>query len=217
MDRLDSRSEASASAELASRVRALLQASIDLKKEVMDQHSDVIVRMAEKVSSSLQNGGKVLLCGNGGSAADAQHLATELLIRLRSGVDRDGLPALALATDASSITACGNDYSFDHYYERMTNTLGRPGDVLIGITTSGQSENIVRALSAAQRKGMVSMGLLGGDGGRAVEHCDIALVVPSAITGRVQEAHIAIGHALIELVEDLLLDAGYLKTRVEAR
>ena len=217
MDRLDSRSEASVSAELASRVRALLQASIDLKKEVMDQHSDVIVRMAEKVSSSLQNGGKVLLCGNGGSAADAQHLATELLIRLRSGVDRDGLPALALATDASSITACGNDYSFDHYYERMTNTLGRPGDVLIGITTSGQSENIVRALSAAQRKGMVSMGLLGGDGGRAVEHCDIALVVPSAITGRVQEAHIAIGHALMELVEDLLLDAGYLKRRVEAR
>jgi D-sedoheptulose 7-phosphate isomerase len=206
-----------ASTELASRVRALLQASIDLKKEVMDQHSEVIVRMAEKVSSSLQNGGKVLLCGNGGSAADAQHLATELLIRLRSGVDRDGLPALALATDTSSMTACANDYSFEHYYERMTCALGRPGDVLIGISTSGRSENIVRALSAARRKRMVSMGLLGGDGGGAVEHCDIALVVPSAITGRVQEAHIAIGHALMELVEDLLLEAGYLKTRAEAR
>jgi D-sedoheptulose 7-phosphate isomerase len=190
-----------ASTELASRVRALLQASIDLKKEVMDQHSEVIVRMAEKVSSSLQNGGKVLLCGNGGSAADAQHLATELL----------------LATDTSSMTACANDYSFEHYYERMTCALGRPGDVLIGISTSGRSENIVRALSAARRKRMVSMGLLGGDGGGAVEHCDIALVVPSAITGRVQEAHIAIGHALMELVEDLLLEAGYLKTRAEAR
>ena len=197
-------------AELAAKTRSLLQASIALKQKVMETEVDVIVRMAEVICQSLQQGGKVLLCGNGGSAADAQHLAAELLVRLRRHVNREGIPALALATDTSSLTACGNDYSFEVYYERMVQALGKPDDVLIGITTSGTSSNVVRALRAAREKGIVTIGLLGGDGGSALAECDLALVVPSAVTGRIQETHITIGHALIELVEDLLLERGYL-------
>jgi len=196
--------------ELAEKVHSLLQASIDLKRKVMDKQVDIIVHMAEAICQSLQHGGKVLLCGNGGSAADAQHLATELLIRLRPHINRQGIPALALATDASSLTASGNDYGFETHYERMTRALGKPDDVLIGITTSGKSPNIVRALRAAREKKMVTIGLLGGDGGSTLAECDIALVVPSKLTGRIQETHITIGHALIELVEDLLLERGYL-------
>ena len=197
-------------AELAAKTRSLLQTSISLKQKVMETEVDVIVRMAEVICQSLQQGGKVLLCGNGGSAADAQHLAAELLVRLRRHVNREGIPALALATDTSSLTACGNDYSFEVYYERMVQALGKPDDVLIGITTSGTSSNVVRALRTAREKGIVTIGLLGGDGGSALAECDLALVVPSAVTGRIQETHITIGHALIELVEDLLLERGYL-------
>ena len=213
VDRLDPSDDilsADARAELASRTRSLLQVSIALKQQVMETQADVIVCMAEAIYQSLRQGGKILLCGNGGSAADAQHLAAELLVRLRPHVNREGIPALALATDTSSLTACSNDYGFEVYYERMIRTLGRPGDVLIGITTSGRSPNVVRALRAAREKGMATIGLLGGDGGPALAECDLALVVPSTATGRVQETHIAVGHALMELVEDLLLERGYL-------
>jgi len=197
--------------ELESRVRALFQASITLKQQVIEAHTGTIVEMSAVICQSLQRGGKVLLCGNGGSAADAQHLAAELLVRLRPHVNRAGIPALALAVDTSSLTACGNDYSFDVYYERLVRALGRPGDVLVGITTSGKSPNIMRALRAAREMNMVTLGLLGGDGGTALAECDLALVVPSDITGRIQEAHITIGHALMELVEDFLLESGYLE------
>jgi D-sedoheptulose 7-phosphate isomerase len=146
-----------------------------------------------------------LLCGNGGSAADAQHLAAEMLVRLRPDVNRDGVPAIALAMDPSSMTACGNDYSFEVYFERMTRALGRPGDVLIGITTSGKSPNVIKAMQAARQIGMTTLGLLGGNGGPALAECDMALVVPSTETGRIQEGHIAIGHALMELIEDGLI------------
>src|SRR6185437_15464479 len=154
---------------------------------------------------ALANGGKLLLCGNGGSAADAQHLAAEMLVRLRPDVNRDGMPAIALALDSSSMTACGNDYSFEVYFERMTRALGRKGDVLIGITTSGRSPNVIKALHAARQMGIKTLGFLGGDGGVALAECDLALVVPSTETGRIQESHIAIGHALMELVEDGLI------------
>ncbi len=202
-------------AELVSRTRALLQASIALKQQVMETQADTIVRMTQAIFQSLWQGGKVLLCGNGGSAADAQHLAAELLVRLRPHVSREGIPALALATDTSSLTACGNDYGFEVYYERMARTLGRPGDVLIGITTSGKSPNVIRALRTAREKGMVTIGLLGGDGGPALVECDLALVVPSTVVGRIQETHIAVGHALMELVEDLLVESGYLDAQVK--
>lgn len=199
--------------QLVSKTRSMFAASIAVKQEVMESQVEIVVQMAELISRSLQNGGKLLLCGNGGSAADAQHLAAELLVRLRPQVDRDGIPALALATDTSSLTACGNDYSFEVYYERLVTTLGKPGDVLMGITTSGRSSNIVRALHAARAREMVTLGLLGSGGGDALAECDLALVVPSDTTARIQEAHITIGHALMELVEDLLFDSAFLASR----
>jgi len=186
-----------------------MQASVDLTQTVIESYAETIAGMANLISESLIRGGKVLLCGNGGSAADAQHLAAELLVRLRPDVNRDGIPALSLATDTSSLTACGNDYSFEEYYARLVRALGRPGDVLIGITTSGRSPNIVRALRAAREKQMTALGLLGDKGGAALAECDVALVVPSNITGRVQESHIAIGHALMEVVEELLVRRGF--------
>lgn len=209
-DLFDSGLSANVQFELESRVRTLFEASIALKQQVMERQAGTIVRMAEAICQSLRGGGKVLLCGNGGSAADAQHLAGELLVRLRPHVNRQGIPALALAMDTSSLTACGNDYSFEVYYERITHVLGKPGDVLIGISTSGKSPNVVRALRAARERGMVTVGFLGGDGAPALDECDLALVVPSTVTGRIQETHITVGHALMELVEDLLLDTGYL-------
>jgi D-sedoheptulose 7-phosphate isomerase len=162
-----------------------------------------VARIAHVIADAVAAGGKLLLCGNGGSAADAQHLAAEFLVRLRPHVNRNPLPALALATDTSSITACANDYEYDAYFERMTMALGRRGDVLVGITTSGRSPSVVRALRAAQAAGLVTVGLLGGAGRPALDFCDAAIVVPSEETGRIQEAHITIGHALLELVEDL--------------
>ena len=193
--------------------RAVFEASIEVKRAVVESHLDTLVLMAEVIATSLAGGGKLLLCGNGGSASDAQHLATELLVRLRSEVDRDGLPALALAVDSSSLTACGNDYSFEHYYERMTRTLGKPGDVLLGISTSGKSANVIRALRTARAGGMAALGFLGGDGGPALAECDLAFVVPSKATGRIQESHITAGHALLEMVEDLLLERGHIAAK----
>ena len=189
--------------DLAARVRRALEESARLKQEIARTQAEAITATAGVIYQTLLRGRKLLLCGNGGSAADAQHLAAELLVRLRPHIDRQALPAIALAMDTSSLTACGNDYDFKLYYERMVEALGHAGDVLIGITTSGNSENIVRALAAARRKGLTTIGLLGGDGGRALAHCDHALVVPSPTTARIQEAHITIGHALMELVEDL--------------
>lgn len=195
-DRTDSRADA---------VRDLFRRSMELKQKLIAGHADQVVAMADACIDSLCGGGKLLLCGNGGSAADAQHLAAEMLVRLRPDVDRDGVPAIALTLDPSSMTACGNDYAFEVYFERMTRALGRPGDVLIGITTSGRSPNVIKAMQAAGQIGMKRLGLLGGTGGAALAECDLALVVPSTETGRIQEAHIAIGHALMELIEDGLI------------
>ena len=189
----------------AQSVRGMFRRSMELKQKLIDGHADRVVEMADLCIASLCKGGKLLLCGNGGSAADAQHLAAELLVRLRPDVNREGVPAIALAMDASSMTACGNDYSFEVFYERMTRALGRPGDVLIGITTSSKSPNVIKAMQAARQIGMKTVGLLGGTGGAALAECDLALVVPSTETGRIQEGHIAIGHALMELIEDGLI------------
>ena len=186
-------------------VRELFERSIDVKKEVAAHSAATIVDIACALVMSLRHGGKILLCGNGGSAADAQHLAAELLVRLRPHIDRDALPALSLASDMSSITACANDYTYDGFFERMVKALGNPPDVLIGITTTGRSPSIVRALRAARARKMTTVGLLGGDGMPALDACDIALVVPSTETGRIQESHITAGHAVLELVEDLWL------------
>ena len=195
----------------AEQVRDLLRRSIAVKEKLIAGHADAVVRLADLCVDTIVGGGKLMLCGNGGSAADAQHLAAELPVRLRPQVERDGLPAIALAMDSSAMTACGNDYSFEIFYERMVRALGRKGDVLLAITTSGRSPNIIHALKAARAIGIRTAGLLGGDGGTALAECDEALVVPGCETGRVQEAHIALGHALMELIEDGLLIRGLLK------
>ncbi|WP_348771492.1 D-sedoheptulose 7-phosphate isomerase [Azospirillum sp. SYSU D00513] len=197
--------------DLAAQARALFEGSIATKKAVLESGQlDSLAVMALRLADALSKGGRLLLCGNGGSAADAQHLAAELLVRLRSSVNRQGLPAIALTMDSSTLTACGNDYGYEVLFERMVETLGQPGDVLLGITTSGRSPNVIRALKAAQRRGILTLGFLGGDGGPALADCEIAFVVPSADTARIQESHITAGHALMEMVEDLLLTSGYL-------
>ncbi len=203
-------SDATARAEY---VRDMLRRSIAVKEKLIAGHCETLVRLADICIAAITSGGKLMFCGNGGSAADAQHLAAELLVRLRPHVDRDGLPAIALAMDSSAMTACGNDYSYEIFYERMVKALGRRGDVLIAITTSGKSPNVIRALKAARERGIVALGFLGGSGGLALQECDDALIVPDTETGRIQEGHIAMGHALMELIEDGLLDRGAI-TRV---
>ncbi|MBL4613778.1 MAG: SIS domain-containing protein [Magnetovibrio sp.] len=160
--------------------------------------------MAQIAGQSLDNGGKVMFCGNGGSAADAQHIAAELVVRLRSDRDRDALAAMTLVQDTSTLTACANDYGYDYIFERPLRALGRQGDVLVGITTSGDSTNVLKAMQAAKEMGITVFGFLGGSGGQATALCDEAFVVPAQDTGRIQEAHITAGHILVELIEDVL-------------
>lgn len=186
--------------------------SIELKQKVLlEGHAQILVKMASTIGYALQSGGKLLICGNGGSAADAQHLAAELLIRLRPHMNRQSLPAIALAMDTSTITACGNDFGFEVLYERLVQGLGTAKDVLLGITTSGRSPNIVRALKMAQIMGITTLGFLGNNGGEALHACDLSFVVPSKDVGRIQETHITAGHAVMEMVEEIMLEQGKLQ------
>ena len=162
------------------------------------------------IADSIASGGKLLLCGNGGSAADAQHLAAEFLVRLTSDVNRQSIPALALAQDTSTLTACINDYGPDDIFKRVFSSLSTTGDTLLAITTSGNSRNIIETLKLAKEKGIFSLGFLGNGGGEALSYCDLAFVVPSKITGRIQESHITAGHALLQYIEDSLLEKGWL-------
>lgn len=164
--------------------------------------SDAFGHLADACTNSLENGGKILFFGNGGSAADAQHLAAELVVRYR--VNGRALAALALTTDTSTLTACANDYSYDDIFSRQVEALARPGDVAIGITTSGSSPNVLKALEAARRMGCVAAGLSGRDGGKLVGLADPLIVVPSKVTARIQEMHILIGHALCDVLEQRL-------------
>jgi D-sedoheptulose 7-phosphate isomerase len=185
--------------------------SIEVKKQILQKETcKALSLMCSEISDSIQKGKKIMLCGNGGSAADAQHLAAEMLIRLRPSNNREGVAAMALAQDISTITACGNDFSYEVLYERVLTSLGKKGDCLIGITTSGNSKNIILAMKAANKMGIKVFGFLGGDGGEAVNFCDNAFIVPSFNTGRIQEAHITAGHALMECIEDDLIEQGYL-------
>ena len=186
-------------------IQALFERSIATKQATITSCLPAMGRIATLFANSLKNGGKLLFCGNGGSAADAQHLAAELLVRLRPHVNRPPIAALALALDSSSMTACGNDYSYEEFYARMVEGLGKPGDVLVGITTSGKSPNVCRAFETARRLGLKNVGFLGCGGGPALPLCDEALVVPSDETGRIQEVHITAGHAILEVVEEKLL------------
>ena len=164
---------------------------------------DAIVRAASLIVKTLRSGGKVLLCGNGGSPADCQHMAAEFVSRLTKDFERQGLPAIALTTDTSFLTAYANDCGFGGVFERQVETLGRPGDTLLGISTSGNSTNVIRAVEAARRSGMHTVALTGG-GGHLAQAADVPVSVPSDDTQYVQEAHLAIEHILCGLVERAL-------------
>ena len=192
-------------------IKVIFEDSIKTKRKLLDDdYLNILAEMGDSITESIKRGGKLLLCGNGGSAADAQHLAAEFLIRLRPKNNRAGIPALTLAQDTYTITACGNDFGYDVLYERMVQTLGKEGDCLIAITTSGNSENVIRAMKIAKDMGIEVLGFLGSEGGKALEFCNKAFVVPSDNTGRIQEAHITAGHAVMEYVEDRLVEDGYL-------
>lgn len=178
-----------------------LKASADTKQLIAEQCTDVIVKAADLLIRTLNGGGKILLCGNGGSAADAQHLAAEFVIRMDPAIKRPGIPAVALSTDTSVLTAGANDIGYDNVFARWVEALGRPGDVLIAISTSGNSENVNRALAQARTAGMATIGLLGKDGGTTRGLVDVAIVVPSNSTQRIQEGHITIGHILCGMIE----------------
>jgi D-sedoheptulose 7-phosphate isomerase len=187
------------------RFTAMMTRSADLKQRIATELADAVIRVVDACEASLRGGGKLMFCGNGGSAADAQHLATEMLIRLRPKSERQSIAALALTLDPAMLTACGNDYGYDRVFERPLRGLGRRGDVLFGITTSGRSMNVIRALQAAREMGIVTVGLLGGTGEPALTECDLALLVPDTETARIQECHISLGHAVLELLEDRLI------------
>jgi len=156
------------------------------------------------ILKKIKMGGKLLLCGNGGSASDAQHLAAEYLVRLRPKVNRKPLPAISLAQDTSTLTACGNDYLFDDIFLRPFQALANKHDVLICLTTSGNSKNIIKVLKEAKKRKISTLGFLGNQGGKAKKFCDVKLIVNSRVTARIQESHIFLGHFILEIVEKML-------------
>lgn len=180
-------------------IEKMLKESIDVKQKMLDMHKDTIARIVDVICNALENGNKVLWCGNGGSAADAQHLACELVSKFY--VDRKALPSLALTTNTSILTAIANDYDFDRVFVRQVEALGRKGDVLVGISTSGNSKNVIAAMKKAKEMGIITIGFTGETGGAMKEMCDILLNVPSKDTPRIQEAHITAGHIICYLVE----------------
>jgi len=185
---------------LHDRMMELLKKSAEVKLRVAESCGREILLAADMISDCFRTGGKLLLCGNGGSAADCQHMAAEFVSRLSSEFERPGLPAIALTTDSSFLTAYANDSGFEGVFERQVQALGKSEDVLIAISTSGNSKNVVRAVERASEMGLKSIGLLGSEG-RLSGQCDVAIAVPDPSTQHIQEAHLAIEHVLCELVE----------------
>ena len=182
-----------------------LQESVSVKEAVAREKIGEIEAIAELIIDTYRHGGKVIFLGNGGSAADAQHLAGELVGRFLR--ERQALPAIALGTNTSTLTALANDYSYDIVFSRQVEALVAERDVVVGISTSGDSPSVVKAIELAKQKGAKTVGLTGGGGGRLAEVADLALVVPSGSTPRIQEAHITIGHIICEMVEKELASA----------
>ncbi len=187
------------------RIKALARESAQVKERFFEAHAEDVARAAELMIVALRAGHKVLFFGNGGSAADAQHLAAELVNRYRR--ERPALAALALTTDTSILTSIANDTAFEEVFSRQIEALGEPGDVAVALSTSGRSPNVVRAVETARRLGLRTIGLLGRDGGLVGQLVDVPLVVPSEETARIQETHITLGHILCELIESAFGDA----------
>ena len=187
-------------------IESLLQRELQEHRETCEATArmlrDPFVASLALLEDAVRKGGKILLFGNGGSAADAQHIAAEFVIRYTA--DRAPIAAIALSTDTSALTACGNDWGFDAIFERQVEALGRPEDVAVGISTSSNSPNVLRALRKAREMGLKTLGFGGGSGGQLPSLCDALIVVPSAVTARIQEMHITIGHMLCKTLEQRL-------------
>lgn len=189
-------------------LKSFIRENVSLHKKLIKSEKKLTFAV-EKIYNTINSGKKVLICGNGGSAADAQHLAAEFLIRLRPQVNRKAFPVMSLAQDTSTITACGNDIGFKKIFSRTLSALGNRGDILIAISTSGNSPNIINVLKESKKKGIFSISFLGNSGGKAKKYSDLNIIVPSKITARIQECHIFLGHYLFEEVENLLIKKKY--------
>ena len=187
---------------MSERLSEIVNESLETKRKFFAGHSSEVERAAEMISATLASGGKLLIFGNGGSAADAQHIAGELVNRFLQ--ERKALPAIALSTDGGVLTCIANDSGFENVFARQVEALGRAGDICVAISTSGQSANIVVACEQARSQGIKVIGLLGRAGGKVAPLCDLALVVSSDDTQRIQETHNLIGHILCELIESAI-------------
>lgn len=184
------------SAEL---IQAEIQESIATKRRMLSDHIAVLALIADTMTAALRGGNKLLFFGNGGSAADAQHIATEFVSKFRR--NRQALAAIALTTDTSLLTAIGNDFTFDDVFTRQIEALGMPGDVAFGLSTSGNSRNVVNALQLARARGLITIGFTGADGGQLKDAAEFCFRAPSDSTARIQEAHITAAHAICEVIE----------------
>jgi D-sedoheptulose 7-phosphate isomerase len=192
--------------EMKAQVERLMAESCAVKQDLIRYYLDAIAKAVDATLQALKGGNLILLCGNGGSAADAQHLAAEFVNRFL--IDRAALPAIALTTDTSVLTSIGNDSDFRQVFARQIEALGKAGDVLYAISTSGNSGNVIEAVKAARKRGMETIAFTGGDGGKLAPLCDLALIAPSRSTPRIQEAHITIGHIICQIVEEELFPEG---------
>lgn len=179
--------------------------SIEIKKKLIGLNKEVFLSI-KKIFSTIKNGGKVFICGNGGSAADAQHLSAEFLVRLNPKINRIPFPMISLAMDTSTLTACGNDFDFKYIFSRNLEALGSKKDLLIAISTSGNSKNIIEVLKQSKKMKIYSIGLLGFNGGAAQKLSDLNIIVPHQKVSRIQECHIFLGHFILNSVEKMLLN-----------
>ena len=183
-------------------IKAKIEENIETNEELHKSQAENIEKAAKAIIGSFRNGGKILVFGNGGSAADSQHIAAELVGRFKK--ERKALPAIALTTNTSTLTAIANDYGYDVTFSRQVEALGREGDVAIGLSTSGNSKNVVAALKCAKSAGLKTIGLTGAGHGAMKDICDILIAIPSKNTPRIQESHILIAHIICELIENEL-------------
>lgn len=188
--------------KMKDKIKDIIEESIGVKKDVIKSQLDAIEKATSAIISTLRAQGKVILFGNGGSAADSQHIAAELVGKFLK--ERKALPAIALTTNTSILTAIGNDYSYAQTFARQLDALAEKRDIAIGISTSGKAANVIEAMELANRKGITTIALTGGDGGGLAKIAKISIIVPSKVTPRIQEAHITIGHIICQLVEDEL-------------
>lgn len=182
-------------------IQSQVEESIRVKEQLLPTLMPNILSAGKVLVDSLKNDGILYFAGNGGSSCDASHIAAELVIRYKSGNERKAIPAIALNSDQAVLTACSNDYGYEYLFQRQLQAFGKPKDVFVGFTTSGNSQNIILAVEEARKNGMKVVLLLGGDGGKLKGKADVEIIVPSKVTARIQESHILIGHILCSIIE----------------